>query len=172
MWRRRRPSPPLTLMVRCEWWTIIRKDTHDMSMYTTDPNFEDDFKVGDVIVLTNLQYVGKINTRHGDAEKVMVSLVTRESYPTVLTYSALGAGFANLARRASPGDFPHVAQYIRVPLPQGRQVKRFAPVTLNGQPLNPKQWVEGLDGDPVDANKFAPETGDSATPTQSNVATF
>lgn len=127
-----------------------------MSMYTTDPNFEETFSVGDQFVITGLEYNGKINTRFGEAEKVTVFLVTRDSYPDVLKYSALGAGFANLARRASPGDFPHVAQFIVVPLPQGRQVKRFAPVLLDGKPLGPKEWVDGMDGDPVDVDQYSP----------------
>lgn len=136
-------------------------------MYDREPNFEDSFKVGDRLVLTDAQFIGTINTRFGAAEKSLLTVVTRDSYPTRVTYSALGAGFANLARRATRADFPHVAEYILVDLGDGKAVKRFAPVYADGSDelLSPRAWVEGDDGRPVDAGAFAPTGGGtSATP--------
>lgn len=134
-----------------------------MSMYDREPNFEDTFKVGDRMVLMDAVFVGTINTRFGAAEKSLLTVVTRESYPNRNTYSALGAGFANLSRRASRADFPHVAEYILVALGGDKTVKRFAPVMDDtGGQLDPKAWVGGDDGVPVDADQFAPTGGGSS----------
>lgn len=115
-------------------------------MYDRAPNFEDEFKSGDRMVLTALRYEGTVQTRVGPAEKVTVSLVTRDSYPNVLTFSALGVGFAAQAKAAVPTDFPHVAEFARVRQPSGNEVKRF--VKIDG--VTPKEWVEGKNGPKVD----------------------
>ena len=137
-----------------------------MGLYDREPNFEEQFKPGDRMVLTGLQYVGTVNTKHGPAEKVFIDVVTRETYPNssgrVVRYSALGVGFAALAKRATRGDFPHVAEFVRVPLPGGKEVKRFAPVEIT-----PAEWVKGDDGPPLpiealgagDANVTATDAG-------------
>lgn len=125
-------------------------------MYDQEPNFEESFGVGDRMVLMGLQYVGSINTRYGNAEKTLITVVTRESYPSRKTYSALGAGFANMARRAERGDFPHVAEYITVDLGGGKAVKRFARVEVD-----PKEWIDGEDGPPVDVDALTPSRGAS-----------
>lgn len=123
-----------------------------MGMYDQEPTFEDHFQPGDRMVLMGLEYVGTITTRFGDAQKVRVSVITRESYPNRLVFSALGAGFANLAQRASAQDFPHVVQYVRVPLADGKDVKRFVRVDVS-----PADWKDGDDGPAIDLAGLAPE---------------
>lgn len=125
-----------------------------MGMYEREPNFEDTFEVGDRMVVMAMEYVGTINTRFGAAHKTLVTVVTRESYPKRTTYSVIGAGFANLARRAERSDFPHVAEYVRVALDARRDVKRFALVDVD-----PRAFIEGDDGPPVDVDGLAPQRG-------------
>lgn len=122
-------------------------------MFDREPNFEDHFTVGDRFVITGMQYVGSISTKFGPAEKTLITAVTRDSYPAKTTYSAIGAGFANLARRSERGDFPTVVEYRRVQLGEGRELKTFAPVAIE-----PRAFVEGDDGPPV------PEDDPVATP--------
>src|SRR5688500_18323251 len=89
-----------------------------MGMYDQEPNFEQKFNPGDRMILVGMQYVGPVNTKHGPAEKVFITVVTRDNASTdgdrvtgkPITYSALGVGFAALAKRASRADFPHVAE--------------------------------------------------------------
>lgn len=130
-----------------------------MSMYDVEPNFEKTFSEGDRFVLTALKYVGSVNTMHGPAQKVLVTIVTRESYASEterqVTYSALGAGFAALAQRATAKDFPHVAEYVRVALAGGNSVKRFARVDIE-----PGDWIKGDDGPPLTIE----QRGDATTP--------
>lgn len=143
-----------------------------MTMYEQDPNFEEKFKVGDRMVLTGMIYNGPISTRFGKAEKVTLLVVTRESYPAVEKYSALGQGFANLAKRATAGDFPHVAEFIHVPLGDGKHVKRFAPVTNGDGPLDPKEFIDGNDGDPIDMTPFTTPGGGPVPASGGEVAGF
>lgn len=125
-----------------------------MTMYERDPNFEDAFTVGDRFVVTAMVYEGQINTKFGPAEKTRISIVTQDGYPETVTYSVIGAGFANLARRASAEDFPHVAEFIHVPLGDNKHVKRLAPVDVD-----PKAFVEGDNGPEIDLDSFAPKPG-------------
>lgn len=129
-------------------------------LFEREPNFEEKFKVGDRFVLMGLRYTGSIATSNGSAHRSLVTAITRESYPKRITYSALGVGFKNMAERATPSDFPVVVEYIRVPLPGNRDVKRFAPVTWEEEPLTPADFVKnGIDGDPIDMEEFASPTG-------------
>jgi hypothetical protein len=113
-------------------------------MYDREPNFEEHFTEGDRFVITGMNYVGSINTKFGPAEKTLITIVTLDSYPEKTTYSAIGAGFANLARRSERGDFPHVAQFMRVDLGEGKTLKTFSPVMIE-----PRAFVEGDDGPPL-----------------------
>lgn len=122
-----------------------------MGMYDRDPNFEEHFEVGDRFVVTGMEYVGTINTRFGEAHKTLITIVTRDSYPKRVTYSVIGAGFANLAQRADRADFPHVAEYVRVQLDARRDVKRLARVDVE-----PRDWKDGDDGPPVDVDALTP----------------
>lgn len=117
-----------------------------MGMYDREPNFEDSFKEGDRFVLTGAEYAGTIQTREGPAEKAVFVIVSREHPDVKRRYSALGVGFANQAKRAEPSDFPHVAQYVRVPTGQGdNKVKLLAKVDVN-----PRDFINGEDGPPLD----------------------
>lgn len=139
-----------------------------MGMYDRAPNFEDEFHAGDRMVLMGLKYEGTVQTRVGPAEKVTVELVTRDSYPDVLTFSALGVGFAAQAKAAVPADFPHVAEYARVRQPSGNEVKRFVPVNVA-----PKAWVDGDDGPAADIPHADPDTnGGGDTPPATRRASF
>lgn len=131
-----------------------------MGMYDREPNFEENFDVGDRMVVVGMEYVGTINTRFGEAHKTLVTLVTRDSYPKRTTYSVIGAGFANLARRAERSDFPHVAEYVRIQLDERRDVKRFARVDVA-----PRAFVEGDDGPPVDVDALSPQNAQTGTAT-------
>lgn len=123
-------------------------------LFEREPNFEDHFKVGDRFVLMGLQYMGPMRTKMGLAERSVVTAITRESYPARLSLSVIGVGFKNMAERATVGDFPVVVEYIRVPLSGGREVKRLAPVTKDGEPLTPGDWKNGENGDPVNIDQF------------------
>lgn len=130
-----------------------------MSMYDNAANFEEHFNVNDRMVLTGMTYVGLINTRFGPAKKVLIDVCTRESYPKSVQYSAIGEGFAALAQNATPDDFPHVAQYVRVRLPSGNEVKRFAPVPdLPEGREGCSAWIKGDDGGPVNIEHADVET--------------
>lgn len=129
-----------------------------MGMYDNDANFEDHFEVGDRLVLMGLTYEGQISTRFGKADKTTVFAVTRESYPKRLRFSALGVGFANMAKRAERGDFPHVAEYIVVDLPNGNTLKRFAKVEVT-----PAEWKDGNDGPAIDPAEYAPSATTAGT---------
>lgn len=122
-----------------------------MGMYDREPNFEENFSEGDRFVITGMEYAGTINTRFGPAEKTLIQIVSRE-HPTVKrTYSAIGSGFAQLAKRADRGDFPHVAEFIRVKLDEKREVKRFAPIDVD-----PRAFIDGENGPPLSA-EFHPD---------------
>lgn len=112
-----------------------------MGMYDQIPNFEDNFNVGDRMVLCDLQYEGTIPTVHGQAERSTVRVRTRTGEAT---YSALGVGFANLAKRATSEDFPHVAEYVRIDLKGDKTLKLFAPVQVGIE-----AWLNGDDGPPL-----------------------
>lgn len=132
--------------------TTPGRDLYMSPMYQPDPPFEEACKVGDRFVLMDMKYMGTINTKFGPAHKTLISIVTRESYPGTLTYSAIGAGFRALAERSEPGDFPHVAEYITVDLPGGKHVKRFAPVP----DTDPRAFIhDDNDGGPIDMSPFA-----------------
>lgn len=134
-----------------------------MGMYDREPNFEDDFRRGDRFVLMGLDYVGEISTSKGPAQKVLVKLITRESYPNTLTYSALGVGLAAMAQKAEPSDFPHVVEFIRSRRPSGNEVKLFARVDVT-----PADWRQGDDGPPLNLAEIEPPTPDGE-PTPSRV---
>lgn len=93
------------------------------------------------MVLMGLEYVGSVSTKHGPAEKVLVTVITRESYPARKVYSALGVGLAAMAKRATPADFPHVAEFNHARLASGNTVKRFFPIDVS-----PADWKDGNDG--------------------------
>lgn len=112
-----------------------------MGMYDREPNFGEHFNPGDRFVITDAEYVGTITTREGPAEKSIFELVTRADQKRV-KYSVLGKGFARQARQASRGDFPHVAEYIKIPTGQGNnEVKLLVKVDVD-----PRAWLEGDDG--------------------------
>lgn len=138
-----------------------------MSLYDREPNFEDTFAVGDRFVVTDLRYTGTIRTKFGDAHRCLITIVTRDGYPKRETYSVIGAGFKNLAERATRGDFPHVAEYVRVELSGGRDVKRLALVMDGDERLDPRAFVNGTDGDPIDVNSLAP--GDGGAPAEDDI---
>lgn len=126
-----------------------------MGMYDKEPNFEETFTEGDRFVLLDAQYVGTINTREGPAEKSLFTIVSRE-HPTIKRkYSALGVGFANQAKRAEKGDFPHVAQFTRVPTGQGdNKVKLLAKVEVD-----PRAFIDGEDGPELPDTDLLAATG-------------
>lgn len=141
-----------------------------MSMFDQEPNFEEAFKEGDRFVLTAARFVGEVNTRHGKARKSLFTICTRESYPGQETYSALGAGFANMAERATPADFPVLVEYVRLNLPNGNTLKRFAPIP-NGEP---GKFVKGEEYPPLtDAEKGIREgTGSDAPAGSAGTVSF
>ena len=122
-----------------------------MGMYDKEPNFEETFSTGDRFVITGMEYAGTINTRFGQAEKTLIQIVSRDHPDVKRTYSAIGAGFAQLAKRADRGDFPHVAEFIRVKLDEKREVKRFAPIDVE-----PRAFIDGDNGPPLSA-EFHPD---------------
>lgn len=138
-----------------------------MSLFDREPNFEETFTEGDRFALVSLQFMGQISTVKGPAKKTLITVITRESYPNRATYSALGEGFAAMAQRAQPSDFPVIVEYARVPLASGNSVKRLEPVLKDGEPLNPGNWRQGDDGDPIVIE--APKTASgSDAPTPGN----
>ena len=118
-----------------------------MGMFDQDLNFGENFEPGDRFVLTGLQYVGKINTRNGEAEKSIVTVCTRESYPKQERYSFLGIGVANMARKAEASDFPVVVEYYYQDRPDGKTLKLFARVNVT-----PGEFIKGNDGPPADVS--------------------
>lgn len=116
-----------------------------MGMFDRDPNLEDHFKEGDRFVLRGLQYVGKIDTRHGQADKTLMHIVSRDTYPKTIVYSALGVGFANMAQRAERSEFPVVVEFVVLDIGGGKTLKKFAPIAVA-----PADFVKGEDGPPVD----------------------
>ena len=117
-----------------------------MGMFDKEPNFGEAFKEGERFVLTGAEYVGKISTREGPAEKSIFKIVCREHPAEEVSYSVLGVGFANQARRAKDDDFPQVVEYITVPTGTGdNRVKIVAPVNID-----PRQFLEGDDGPQLD----------------------
>lgn len=120
-----------------------------MGMYDPEPNFEDSFSEGDRFILMGMEYVGSIQTRFGPAEKVLLDIVSREHPTKRVKYSAIGRGFAAMAKRAERGDFPHVAEFIRVDLPGGNQVKRFARVEVD-----PREFLNGDDGPELEPSQL------------------
>lgn len=116
-----------------------------MGMYDREPNFEETFTEGDRFVVLNAEYVGTINTREGPAEKVILEIVSRMEPTKRIKYSALGVGLANQAKRASRSDFPHVAEFVRVPTGTGdNKVKLLAKVDVE-----PRAFIDGDDGPPI-----------------------
>src|SRR5271157_3086906 len=103
-----------------------------MGMSDKEPNFEETFTEGDRFVILGMEYVGKIHTREGDAEKCLIQLVSREHPTRKVKYSALGVGLSNQAKRAERSDFPHVAEFVRIPTGQGdNKVKLLAKVDVD-----------------------------------------
>jgi hypothetical protein len=129
-----------------------------MSMFDNDVNFEDHFEVGDRFVLTNIRYEGKITTKFGEAERTTMTIVTRDGYPKQEKFSALGVGFANMAKRAERKDFPVVVEYIVVDLPNNKTLKRLALVEVT-----PAAWKDGDDGPPIDITAYTPSPNEGAS---------
>lgn len=129
-----------------------------MGMYDREPNFEETFTEGDRFVLLDAQYVGTINTREGPAEKVLFTIVSREHPDVKRKYSALGVGFANQAKRAERGDFPHVAEFARVPTGQGEnRVKLLAKVDVQ-----PRAFIDGDNGPPLPETDLLAASGQAS----------
>lgn len=117
-----------------------------MGMFDREPNFGETFKEGDRFVLTAAEYMGKISTREGPAEKSSFTIVSRAHPTEAIRYSVLGVGFANQAKRAKDDDFPQVVEYITVPTGTGdNRVKVLAPVNVD-----PREFLDGNDGPPLD----------------------
>jgi hypothetical protein len=112
-------------------------------MYDKDLNFGEHFNPGDRFVVLGLHYNGEINTSYGPAKATIMFIVTRESPTTKQRYMALGEGFAAQAMKAEPGDFPHVAEYVREPR-GSNEVKLLARVDVD-----PRKFIEGDDGPPL-----------------------
>lgn len=127
-----------------------------MSMFDKVLNFEDVFTPGDRFVLTGMKFEGEITTRHGKAQRTTIKTVTRDSYPKVISYSALGVGFASMAKRAERSDFPVVVEYAVVNLPEDKTLKILAKVEVT-----PRDWKDGEDGPPVVLEDY--KSGDSET---------
>jgi hypothetical protein len=111
-----------------------------MGMYDKDPNFGETFTEGDRFVVLGAEYVGTIRTARGEAEKSIFTIVSRLHPDRKVRYSALGKGFASQARRAERSDFPHVAEYTRVPSGEN-EVKLLAKVDVD-----PRAFIDGDDG--------------------------
>jgi hypothetical protein len=117
-----------------------------MGMFDREPNFGEAFKEGDRFVLTSAEYIGKIHTREGVAEKSSFTIVSKEHPQEEVRYSVLGIGFANQAKRAEGDDFPRVVEYITLPTGTGdNRVKLVAPVNVD-----PRAFLEGNNGPPLD----------------------
>ena len=112
-----------------------------MGMFDREPNFGEAFSVGARFIITAAEYVGKISTREGPAEKSSFTIITRsDRQPT--RYSVLGVGFANQAKRSEPDDFPAVVEYVTEATGQGdNRVKLLAPVMVS-----PDEFLNGNDG--------------------------
>ena len=122
-----------------------------MGMYDKSPNFGETFNVGDRFVILNAEYAGTINTRYGDAEKSVFTIVSREHPTTKVRYSALGAGFARQSQNAERSDFPHVAEYVTVPTGKGNNtVKLLAKVNQD-----PRAFIDGEDAPPLMPDEVA-----------------
>lgn len=116
-----------------------------MGMFDKEENFGEAFKEGDRFILNAAEYIGQIQTREGAAEKSIFTVITRE-HPDPVRYSVLGVGFANQAKRAEPGDFPQVVEYITQPTGSGdNRVKLVAPVRVS-----PEDFLNGNDGPRMD----------------------
>lgn len=118
-----------------------------MGMYDKVPNFGEAFVPGDRFVLLGAEYAGKINTRYGEAEKSVFTIVSRDKPTVKVRYSALGAGFARQAQNAERGDFPHVAEYTISATGKGdNEVKLLVRVDVD-----PRAFIDGDDGPPLQA---------------------
>lgn len=138
-----------------------------MGMYDREPNFEDTFSEGDRLILMGMEYVGSVNTKFGSAEKVIIDIVSRADTPTGgkrERYSAIGRGFAAMARRAERGDFPHVAEYVRVELAGGNTVKRFERVDVA-----PRDFLNGDDGPELAPRDILSAGGSGAAATEDDI---
>lgn len=116
-----------------------------MGMFDKEANFGEAFKEGDRFILDNAEYMGKIQTREGPAEKCSFTIRTRE-HPEPVRYSVLGVGFANQAKRSDPDDFPQVVEFITEPTGTGdNRVKLVTPVRVS-----PDDYLAGDDGPRLD----------------------
>lgn len=113
-----------------------------MGMFDRDPNFGEKFTPGDRFILCGIKYEGEIQTVHGTAKRSTVKIVTRdETDKKPISYTALGDGFALQAQRVATGDLPAVVEYVKIPIGNDREVKRFEPVGIG-----PQEWFDGNDG--------------------------
>src|ERR1700728_2594699 len=116
-----------------------------MGMFDREPNFGETFKEGDRFVLDAAEYMGKIQTREGPAEKSSFTIRTQEN-PEPVRYSVLGVGFANQAKRADAEDFPQVVEFVTEPTGSGdNRVKLVAPVRVE-----PDEFLSGNNGTRLD----------------------
>lgn len=117
-----------------------------MGMFDREPNFGETFTEGDRFVLMGAEYMGKISTREGPAEKSSFTIVSRAHPTEQIRYSVLGVGFANQAKRAKADDFPQVVEFITEATGTGdNRVKLVAPVNVD-----PRAFLDGEDGPPLD----------------------
>jgi hypothetical protein len=115
-----------------------------MGMFDREPNFGEIFKEGDRFVLDAAEYIGKISTKEGPADKSSFTIRT-QAKPEPTRYSVLGVGFANQARRAEPGDFPQVVEFTTQPTASGdNRVKLVQPVNIS-----PEEFLAGNNGPPL-----------------------
>jgi hypothetical protein len=125
-----------------------------MGMFDRDKNFGEHFNPGDRFILTSLAYEGEIQTVNGLAAKSRAGIV-REGAESKdpEKYSLLGKGFAEQAKRATRNEFPCVVEYVKIPLPGDKEVKRFEPVDVS-----PGDFFEGNHGPPVNIGEAAAGT--------------
>lgn len=124
-----------------------------MGMDDREPNFGETFNEGARFILMGAEYVGTINTRYGDAEKSLLDIVSREHPDRRVKYTTLGVGIANQARRSERSDFPRVVELVAIPTGTGgNRVKRLVKVDVE-----PRAFLDGDDGPPVDTLDFAAE---------------
>jgi hypothetical protein len=126
-----------------------------MGMYDREPLFGEEFNVGDRFVVTDARYVGKIKTTYGEAEKSIFTIVSRKEPKKKISYSVLGEGFARQARQAERGDFPHVAEYVKIPTGTGgNEVKLLVKVDVQ-----PRAFIDGDDGPELDTTDLEMRAG-------------
>jgi hypothetical protein len=112
---------------------------HDKTAY---PNFGETFTTGDRFIVTDAKDGGAIKTVHGEAQRGLFQIVSRNHPDKKVLYQALGEGLAEQARKAEPGDFPCVMELVAIPTGKGdNKIKRLILIDVA-----PRAFIDGDDG--------------------------